>query len=160
MSEKKNAGGSGDEACALEIVRVFDATRELVFQAWVDPERMKQWSAPHDYEIGHNEGEARPGGRWRCSMVSDHEVLWLGGVYREVIENERLVFTHAWEGEDGRPGHETVVTVRFEDAGEGKTRMIFRQAFFDSVDSRDGHEGGWGECFDRLDDLLAQEARA
>ncbi len=159
MSEKK-APAAGDEARALEIVRVFDAPRALVFQAWVDPERMKQWSAPHDYQIGHNEGDVRLGGRWRSSMVSKDEELWLGGVYLEAVENERLVFTHAWEDEDGKPGHETVVTVRFEDAGEGKTRMIFRQAFFDSVDSRDGHEGGWGECFDRLDDLLAQEARA
>lgn len=159
MIEKQDRD-AGDEARALEIVRVFDAPRELVFQAWVDPERMRQWSAPHDYEIGQSEGEAKPGGRWRSSMVSKDEVLWLGGVYREVVENERIVFTHAWEDEAGQPGHETVVTVRFEDAGEGKTRMIFRQAFFASVDSRDGHEGGWGECFDRLDDLLAKETRA
>lgn len=159
MSDKK-APNAGDEARALEIVRVFDAPRELVFQAWVDPERMKEWSAPHDYRIGHNEGDVRPGGRWRASMVSKEEEIWLGGVYREVVENERLVFTHAWEGEDGKPGHETVVTVRFEDAGEGKTRMIFRQAFFDSVDSRDGHEGGWDECFEKLDALLARELRA
>ena len=159
MSNKK-APSAGDEARALEIVRVFDAPRELVFQAWVDPERMKEWSAPHDYRIDHNEGDVRPGGRWRASMVSQEEEIWLGGVYREVVENERLVFTHAWEGEDGKPGHETVVTVRFEDAGEGKTRMIFRQAFFDSVDSRDGHEGGWDECFEKLDALLARELRA
>jgi uncharacterized protein YndB with AHSA1/START domain len=60
----------------------------------------------------------------------------------------------------GKPGHETVVTVRLEDAGEGKTLMIFRQALFDSVESRDGHQGGWGQCFERLDDLLAQETEA
>ena len=159
MSDKKT-DQADDESRALEIVRVFDAPRPLVFQAWVDPERMRQWSAPHEYQIGHSEGEARPGARWRTSMVSKDEEIWLGGVYREVVENERLVFTHAWEDENGEPGHETVVTVRFEDADEGKTRMIFRQAFFASTDSRDGHEGGWAECFDRLDDLLAREVRA
>lgn len=152
---------AGDEARALEIVRIFDAPRALVFQAWVDPERMKQWSAPHGYSIGHNEGEVRPGARWRSCMLSpEGEELWLGGAYREVVEDERLVFTQAWEREDGSPGHETVITVSFEDAEGGKTKMIFRQAFFESQDDRDGHAGGWGECFERLDDLLAAEVRA
>jgi uncharacterized protein YndB with AHSA1/START domain len=80
----------------------------------------------------------------------------VGGVYREIVPNERLVFTHAWDGEDGRPGHETRVTVTLADAPGGKTKMTFRQAAFASKASRDGHEGGWGESFDRLAEYLDQ----
>jgi len=79
--------------------------------------------------------------------------LWLGGVYRKVIENELIEQTHVWD-EDR---HETLLTVRFEDAGRG-TRMTMRQTQFASVASRDGHRGGWTECFERLEKLLAAVA--
>jgi uncharacterized protein YndB with AHSA1/START domain len=141
----------GSKKAELVITRVFDAPRSLVFQAWVDPKHIRQWSAPHGFEITHCEGEARPGGAWRCCMRSpEGKDLWLGGVYRKVVENELIEQTHIWD-EDG---HETIITVRFEDEGK-KTRMTMRQTEFDSVASRDGHEGGWTECFERLEGLLA-----
>jgi uncharacterized protein YndB with AHSA1/START domain len=80
--------------------------------------------------------------------------LWLGGVYREIVEPERLVFTHAWLDANGKPGPETLVTVTLTERG-GKTEMKFRQTGFDSTESREGHAGGWGECFDKLEELLA-----
>jgi uncharacterized protein YndB with AHSA1/START domain len=86
-------------------------------------------------------------------MVSpDGSKLGLGGVYRKVVPDKLLVFTHRWEGPDAGP--ETVVTVRFSDAPGGGTRIKFEQTGFDSAASRDGHAGGWGECFERLDALL------
>ena len=51
----------------------------------------------------------------------------LSGIYREIVEDELLVFTHAWEDEHGKRGHETVVTVRFADQ-DGKTKLTFHQA--------------------------------
>lgn len=154
MNAKANkpAAGASSEL-ELMMTRVFDAPRTLVFKAWT--EQMAQWSAPRGFVLTHNEGEARPGCAWRSCMRSpEGQDLWLSGVYREVIENELLVFTHAWDGPDGKPGHETVVTVKLEDY-QGKTRMSFHQAFFSSVASRDGHRGGWGECFELLEELLA-----
>jgi uncharacterized protein YndB with AHSA1/START domain len=79
----------------------------------------------------------------------DGRDLWLGGVYREIVAPERLVFTHAWDNAQGVPGHETLVTVTFVERS-GKTDMTFRQAVFESVGERDGHQGGWTECFDKL----------
>jgi uncharacterized protein YndB with AHSA1/START domain len=140
-----------DAGTELVITRTFEAPRSLVFQAWVDPEHLRQWSAPHGYELTHCEGDARPGGAWRCCMRSpEGEELWLGGVYRKVVQDELLEFTHVWD-EDG---DETVVTVRFHDEG-GRTRLTFHQARFATVASRDGHRGGWMQCFERLDALLA-----
>ncbi len=154
MAVTPGHGGSrvGSNKPELVITRVFDAPRNLVFQAWVDPTHLRQWCAPHGYELSHCEGEARPGAAWRCCMrrSSDGKELWLGGVYRKVVENELIEQTHVWD-EDG---DETIVTVRFEDEGR-KTRMTMRQTRFASVAQRDGHRGGWMECFERLEALLA-----
>jgi uncharacterized protein YndB with AHSA1/START domain len=86
----------------------------------------------------------------------DGDDLWLGGVYREIVFPERLVFTHAWDDASGRRGQETVVTVTFSDEGGG-TKMVFRQEGFTSAGERDGHAGGWTECFERLADHLRRE---
>jgi uncharacterized protein YndB with AHSA1/START domain len=138
----------------LVITRTFDAPRDLVWKAWTDPERLKQWSAPQGFTIPVSEGALRPGGAWRaCMRRPDGTELWLGGVYREIVEPERLVFTHAWDDEKGKPGRQTTVTVTFTERG-GKTEMKFRQTGFESVGSRDGHAGGWNESFDRLEELL------
>ena len=140
----------------LVITRVLDAPRDLVWRAWTEPERIKQWSAPKGFTIPVAEGELRPGGAWKsCMRKPDGTDLWLAGVYREIDEPKRLVFTHAWLDEHGDPGPETLVTVTFVER-RGKTEMTFRQSGFDSTDSRDGHAGGWNECFDRLDELLAR----
>ncbi|MDB5978862.1 MAG: polyketide cyclase [Nevskia sp.] len=146
---------AAEPSADLELVmtRVFDAPRALVYRAWTKD--MSRWSCPRGFVFTHNEGDVRPGGKWRSCMRSpEGKDLWLGGVYREVVENTLLVFTHSWDQPDGTPGHETLVTVKLEDY-QGKTRMLFHQNFFDTVASRDGHRGGWGECFELLQEYLA-----
>jgi uncharacterized protein YndB with AHSA1/START domain len=141
----------------LLITRVFDAPRSLVFQVWTQSEHMSRWCAPTGFTIPHSSGDLRPGGVWRSCVVSpEGEELWVGGVYREVVPDERLVFTHVWDEADGSPGHETVVTLEFSDYERTKTKMLFRQEFFRSVSSRDGHEGGWTQSFERLESYLQQ----
>jgi uncharacterized protein YndB with AHSA1/START domain len=146
-----------DQPLNLEITRLFDASREAVFDAWTLKERLDQWTAPHGFTILYSEGDLRPGGEWRCCMVApDGTKHPVSGVYREIIEDEFLSFTHAWEDAEGKRGHDTLVTVRLEDAPGGKTKMIFRQGAFDSVESRDGHAGGWGEALEKLESLLSK----
>jgi uncharacterized protein YndB with AHSA1/START domain len=135
----------------LVLTRIFAAPRALVFAAWTEPQHLKQWSAPNGFTIPVSRGDLRVGGKWRACMVSPQgEKLWLGGVYREIAKDRKLVFTQAWDGED----HETVVTVRFSDHPRG-TKMLFTQSGFGSVESCQGHQGGWSECFARLKDHLA-----
>jgi uncharacterized protein YndB with AHSA1/START domain len=138
----------------LEIVRIFDAPRSLVYEAWTMPEHLDKWSAPKGFTIPEASMEFIVGGKWYCHMRSpsggDHRVH---GVYREIVPNERLVMTHSWISEDPDSSAETVVTVIFEDVGK-KTKMTFLQEGFTSVAERDGHAEGWSECFDLLDILL------
>jgi len=139
----------------LVISRVFDAPRALVFKIWTQPLAVKQWWGPRGYTTLLCEMDLRPGGAWRVeSRHTDGSETAERGVFREIAEPERLVFTHAWEGEDGKPGHETLVTVTFADHGD-KTRMTFHQAPFTSVEIRDGHVQGWNESFDMLAEHLA-----
>lgn len=160
MTERKNNPG-GEAADELVITRVFDAPRELVFEAFTDPKHGLHWMGPRDYPIVKMEGELKPGGKWRsCLRAKDSgEELWNGGVYREVVAPERLVYTFAWDEESGNTPTETLVTLTFEDEN-GKTKMTFRQAPFASTESRDGHNEGWNSSFDRLDDYLSEIAPA
>jgi uncharacterized protein YndB with AHSA1/START domain len=154
MTAAKNAEPAPAER-ELLITRVFDAARSLVFKAWIEPEHLAHWSGPRGFTVPHSTMDLRPGGAYRsCLRAPDGTEHWVQGIYREIIEPERLVFTHAWEDEDGRPGLETLVTVTFAEQA-GRTTMRFHQAMFDSKASRDGHEGGWSSSFERLADYLA-----
>lgn len=138
----------------LVITRIFDAPRALVFRAWTKPEHAVRWFGPKDFTVPHCTMDFRVGGAYRaCIRAADGKEYWMHGLYRAIIEPERIEFTFAWE-EEGERGHETLVTVTFAEQG-AKTRMTFRQAFFELISERDSHNEGWSECFDRLAQFLA-----
>ncbi len=124
----------------LVITRVFDAPRHLVYEAWTKKAHLDRWCMPKDFTLVDTDGDVRPGGAWYSQMRAPNgEEYRAAGHYQEVVENELLSFTHAWDGDDGEPEHVTLVTVRFTDEADGKTRMHFRQATFRSTESCDGH---------------------
>jgi uncharacterized protein YndB with AHSA1/START domain len=150
----------------LHITRVFDAPRELVWKVWTDPEHMKHWAGPRQFEAKDIENDPRPGGKWRLRLHTDgfdmgdgqlkRLDLRQGGENLEVVEPERLVYTFKWEDNPGLSENvETVITVTFEEH-DGKTTMNFRQAFFVTDKDRDGHMRGWNSSFDRLADYLGE----
>lgn len=151
----KNPGSTTESAGGeLCMSRVFNAPRHLVFRAWTDPKHVVQWFGPRDYPAKQMTMDFRAGGAWRGCLVSTEgkKDLWVGGVFREIDEPDRLVFTFAWD-EEGERGLETVVTLTFaEDCG--KTTMTFHQTPFRSVGERDGHHYGWSSTFDRLEEFL------
>jgi uncharacterized protein YndB with AHSA1/START domain len=140
----------------LVIVRTLRAPRALVWQAWADPTRMVKWMGPHNFPARHHENDFCPGGAWRSCLaaIDGSEELWVGGTYRELVEPERLVFTFAWDGDDGRPENEMLVRIELAEQGD-HTVMTLRQTRFVSTDQRDRHNGGWTACFERLDEYLA-----
>ena len=154
---EKNSPATGPADRQLVITRVFDAPRGLVFKAWTEPEHLERWQgAPRGFAVTAHQMEVRPGGAYRVCMRSPEGVdHWLQGVYREIVEPERLVFTHVWLDAQGRPGKETLVTITFAERG-GKTELTLHQVGFKSVESRDGHKEGWTSTFDRLADYLGK----
>jgi uncharacterized protein YndB with AHSA1/START domain len=139
----------------LEIERIFDAPRSLVFKAWTEPEHLVHWYGPRGFTLRSSKLDLRPGGSWRSCMLSpEGREYWVKGVYREIVEPERLVFSYAHENQDGTVVHETLVTVTFAEQ-RGKTKLTLRQAIFESVKERDSHRGGWNSSLDRLVEYLA-----
>jgi uncharacterized protein YndB with AHSA1/START domain len=139
----------------LLITRIFDAPRALVFKAWTEPDRAARWWGPQGFVTVYCNMDVRPGGAFRVCMRSPEGTEhWKQGVYREVVEPERLVFTFAWEDAEGKPGHETVVTVTFAEHGT-KTKLTLHQGVFETVMARDAHQSGWTSTLECLADYLA-----
>jgi uncharacterized protein YndB with AHSA1/START domain len=135
----------------LLIERTFDAPRELVFEAFIDPKHMLHWWGPVEYPVTEVMMDVRLGGRWRGCLKSPEtgRELWQHGTFREVDPPRRLVFTFRWEEEHPDEGIETVISIDFDDVG-GKTHMRFHQTPFATVASRNGHVYGWTSTFDRF----------
>ena len=135
----------------LTITRVFDAPRQLVFEAWTKPEHVVRWWGPKHFTLRTCEQDFRVGGKYRfCMRAPDGSDHWVWGEYHEIVEPQRLVFSWHREDADGKPFNESVVTVTFAAHEGGKTKLTMHQAVFWTVEDRDAHQGGWSQCLDRL----------
>jgi uncharacterized protein YndB with AHSA1/START domain len=143
----------------LQLTRVFDAPRELVFKAWTDANQFKQWfgaAACDGASLRSVKVDACVGGKYRLqAQKDDGEFFTTVGIYREVKPPERLVFTWAFEkdgsgeefGEVEPP--EMLVTLEFKARGK-QTELLLTHEKFASVESRDRHEQGWTRCLNEL----------
>jgi uncharacterized protein YndB with AHSA1/START domain len=137
---------------SLTTKRRFDAPPAKVFAAWIDPEKVKRWMGPGEVKALLVETDPRSGGRYRWLMQApngeQHDVR---GVYREVIPNEKLVFTWAWVT---APERESLVTLTFKSDGDGTLMTLTHEQFFDE-DARDRHNQGWTNAMEKLDKYLS-----
>ncbi len=137
---------------SLTLKRRLKAPPAKVFAAWTDPEKIKRWMGPGEINVVVAESDARAGGCYRWLMRSpegnEHDV---SGVYREVVANEKLVFTWAWQS---APEQETLVTVLFKPDGDGTLLTLTHEQFFDQG-SRDSHQQGWNGALDKLEKFVA-----
>jgi len=138
----------------LRLRRTFAAPRETVFRAWTSPEAITRWWIPFEgFGVPAAEVDLRAGGRYRIAMRNAAgEVFHLGGVYRDVVAPERLVYTWRWELPSMDVG-ETEVTVEFRDLGES-TEVLLTHALFPTVEARDNHRQGWIGTLDHLGKIL------
>ena len=159
MENKKPVPGAESDLL-LVITRSFDAPRERVFDAWLDPNQIARWIGPSNIRAETMESNPKLGGRYRIHMrrTDGGSGPVVTGVYREIVRPERLVFTWAWETahEQGMPGDETIITLTFRERG-GKTEMTLRHEGFATKESRDSHDQGWNGSFDKLAELLAAQ---
>jgi len=138
------------------ITRVFDAPRDLVWQAWTTEADAAEWWHPRGIEIkpGSVSVDARVGGRYAYTMVNpaDGQEYPTTGVYREVTPPERLVYT--W-GSPGDPDDEApVITVELSELPEGRTEMRFHLVGIDGAPGDDNVYDGWDSAFDMLAEQL------
>ena len=139
----------------IVIERVFDAPRELVWQAWTDPEHVARWWGPHGMTTRVDELDLRPGGNWRYVMLGPGGSEYpQKGTFREIVPPETIVTSAEFEVGGDAPQN-VVITYRFEDLGD-RTKLILRQTSADefSQEERMGIVGGWNSNFDCLVDYL------
>ena len=119
MAQANPATISPDPDTFLNVTRTFAAPREAVYEAWTDPEHLKQWWGPEGMDAPVAELDVRSGGKYRTCMRSPDgkQEMWVGGEYVEVSPPQRLVFTWAWE-HDTSADRETLVKVEFRDLGD------------------------------------------
>lgn len=127
-----NSATSAADIAARELIltRVFDAPRELVFDAWTDPKHVAEWWGPRGYTITLTEMDVRTGGVWKFDMHGPDGTVWVSKAdYIEVVKPERLVYMLGDEqsGDEGS----FHVTVTFTEQGDKtllRLRMLMKTA--------------------------------
>jgi uncharacterized protein YndB with AHSA1/START domain len=147
------------------LTRILDAPRSLVFQAWTDPAHLRWFFSGMEPAGESIEVDLRVGGAWRQLMVVAEDTQYVtGGIYREIVPVERLVFEWGAEGgwpsiDPAHPEDTPVVSVTLNEAGGNgeKTEMVFRVSLPASMTADQAREwlatgmhDGWGMTIDRL----------
>ncbi len=136
---------------ALVVKRVYPRSRELVFKAWTEAVRLERWFCPNPTNRVKAEVDLRVGGRYKIAMIPPSGDPWvIGGVYREIMPPERLVFTWKWAHED----EESLVTVLFREVEAG-TEVELVHSQLESEESRENHRQGWLGTLERLSAYVA-----
>jgi uncharacterized protein YndB with AHSA1/START domain len=151
----------------LVITRIFDAPRELVWKAWTDPELMKRWWGPENFTAPTIKIDLRVGGQYLyCMRSPEGQDFWGIGVYREIVEPERIMYSDSFADEHGNvvpASHygmdsdfplEMLVTVTLEELEESKTRFTLRHAGMPVGEMSEMTSAGWNGSFDKLAESL------
>ena len=142
----------------IVMTRVFDAPRNLVFDAFSKPELLKRWFGPRGWSLVVCEVDFKVGGKWRFVLRGpDGREMGMRGVYREIAPPERTVHLEMF---DDYPG-ESIVTAVFVEQN-GKTTMtatvLYESQVIRDAVIKSGMEHGAAECYDKLAEYLASAA--
>ncbi|MCB1153441.1 MAG: SRPBCC domain-containing protein [Deltaproteobacteria bacterium] len=143
----------------IVIERVFDAPRDLVFEAWTRSDHMEKWYGPKGFSARVEENDFRPGGKLRVIMIGPDGTEYPSvAVFREIVVPEMIVAADDFEGELAGSLGEMVQRIVFEDQGD-KTRVTIRIEH-DTLEHKKGHEemgvvGGYNSMLDCLEEFLA-----
>ena len=151
-----------DSSDAVVIDRTFDAPVALIWKLWTEPEHFRSWYGPDGATIPVAQMDVRVGGtRLVCMEMQSPNgrmQMWFTGEYREVVENERLVYTESMSDENGNvlspadmgmpDGHPTTTEVRVElEDVDGRTKMVMTHA---GIPAGSPGAAGWTMAFDKL----------
>jgi uncharacterized protein YndB with AHSA1/START domain len=138
---------------SLTLKRRLKATPAEVYAAWTDPKKIVKWFGPDRGPVEHAALDVRVGGKYTVIFrTEDGEQHQVGGVYREVVPNEKLSFTWAWRT---MPERESLVTILIKPEESGSLLTLIHEKFFNEP-ARDRHREGWTGCLDKLDRYLAE----
>ncbi len=155
------------------LTRVFDAPRDLVWQCFTDPERMKHWWGPKGFKVLHSKMDLRRGGTYHYGMQApDGKAMWGKFTYREVEPPSKLVFINSFSDEKGGVTRHPMAptwplqllsTFTFEDEPGGKTKFTIRWLPYEATEEErktfdgafDSMRMGWGGTMEQLEAYLS-----
>jgi uncharacterized protein YndB with AHSA1/START domain len=136
----------------VQIIREFDAPPSKVFRAHVDPQLFVRWNWPDGFAVTFDQWDCRTGGAYRITMAGEGIEGSVHGSFHDVLPSQLIVQTFA---ADGAPDVVILEKHRFEDLGDGRTRLT-ATSLVESLEYRDSFlDAGLVENFDKLDQLLA-----
>jgi uncharacterized protein YndB with AHSA1/START domain len=152
----------------LIITRIFDAPRERVWKAWTDSRLFSKWWGPQEFTCPVAQFELKVGGKYlNCMRSPDGKDYWSAGVYRQIVEPERLVMTDSFADQEGNvvpatyyglsadfPMEMQISVVLEEQAG--KTKLTLKHSGIADIKAKDRSdmEQGWRQSFDKLAEIL------
>lgn len=153
-----------DPKTDLSFTRTLAAPRQLLWECWTTPAHIKHFFVPRPHSVTSCEIDLRVGGCFNTTFNVEGNEMQNLGVYLEVIEGEKLVFTDAYS-EGWKPAADPFMTaiLEFADDGDGGTRYT-ATARHRSVEAKDQHEkmgffDGWGTVATQLEDYAKSLAR-
>ena len=139
---------------SLTLKRRLKAAPAEVYAAWTDPKKIVKWFGPDAGPVEHAALDVRVGGRYTVIFrTEDGEQHHVSGVYRDVVPNEKLVFSWAWRS---TPERESQVTVLIAPEDGGSLLTLHHERLFDEK-ARDDHRRGWSGCLDKLVGYFAEQ---
>lgn len=169
LERLENVLPGSDQEREIVVTRVFNASREQVFAALTRPEHLKNWWAPKNFTTPYCTVDLRVGGKIHyCMKSADGFEAWGIGVFKEIWEPGRIVYTDSFADKEGNPvlpvvyglsaehPAESEVTMTLTTAGGG-TRLTLRHSIAAHVKERGDTKAGWNEMLDRLETLLGSQ---
>jgi uncharacterized protein YndB with AHSA1/START domain len=170
-SAETPADATAMETRAVDLTRIFDAPRELVWKVWTEPEHVMRWWGPKHFESPACTIDLRVGGTWRfCMRSPEGQCFWTRGIYREISPPERLVWTESFSDEWGHAvpatyygmaedwPFEQLVTASFVAVSGDRTKLILSFAGVPMGPMSDLMAIGWNESFDKIAEDLRRTA--
>ena len=166
INKEPASSSVSDDRDELVITRIFGAPRDRVWKAWTDPRELVKWWGPKDYTSPVCRIDLRVGGKYLFSMRSpEGRVFWSTGEYREIVDQERIVYSDSFSNENG-----DVVPATFYGMNEdfplcmhvvatfakskGSTVMALKHIGLPRGSMTEQTAQGWNESFDKLDESL------
>lgn len=135
----------------LEVKRIFQAGADKIFNAWMNREEWQEWIGPEGMYCEVPLQQPVVGGNFQIQMkISRDNVFPVVGTYREIQKPTRIAFT--W-GRAGDTAPQSLITVTLQEHA-GKTTLILQHEGLSSLESRNAHERGWNDTFNKLERYL------
>lgn len=138
---------------SLVVRRTLNASVDRVFDAWLsaDALRVILSGASNVLDVTL---DPRAGGAYRIKYETPQGVWYVGGIYKEIVKNERIVCTWTWEEDDPSDVHESLLALEFHSLASKQTELVLTHTKLRNEESRDGHANGWSKIVETLANML------